>query len=141
MSASEEEYVRWTSEQRIPVPIDEYMLVPTRDFRRIRKRVSDELQPRTDAWSAAYCALFGAAVSTFAAVPPLMTSRSLATWIIPTFIVSGLAFVALGAALLIIDRKLASGRRRKADEIAKEMSDLIRTHRRLPTSGSDGPEN
>jgi hypothetical protein len=104
----------------------EYMIIPVRELQRLRTLVKKEQKPRLDGLPAAYFALFGAAVATGAAVPPLMTSRGLPTWIIPTFIVSAAAFLVLGIILVAIARALGRARRGTAAEILDELSELER---------------
>ena len=105
------------------------MLVRIRDFQRIQKRIEDELTPRHENIPAAYFALFGATLATGAAVPSLFTASGLATWIIPTFIVSASAFLVLGVVLVIVARALRSGQGKAASEIAQEMREIETPHR------------
>jgi hypothetical protein len=132
MSSSEEEYLDWAPKRRIPLPpeaADEYMLVRIHDFQRLRKRIDEALSPRHENIPAAYFALFGAALATGVAVPPLLTASGLPTWIIPTFIVSASAFLALGLILVFVARILRKGQRRTTSEIAQEMRDIEETYR------------
>jgi len=132
MSTSEEEFLDWDRKSRISLPAkaaDEYMLVPIREFRRLRQRIDEELSPRHDGLPAAYFALFGAALATGVAIPPLWTSRGLPSWIIPTFIVSAGAFLVLGIVLVLVSRTLSKGRASAAAEIGRDMRDLEETYR------------
>jgi hypothetical protein len=130
--SSSEEYLDWVPKRRIPLPpeaADEYMLVRSRDFERLRKRINEELSPRHENVPAAYFALFGAALATGVAVPPLLTAKGLPSWIIPTFVVSASAFLALGLILVFVARTLRKGQRRVASEIVQEMRDIEETYR------------
>jgi hypothetical protein len=127
MSSPEKEYINWAPKRRIPLPSeaeDERILVRIRDFERIQKHVGEELPSRHDNIPAAYFALFGAALATGIAVPPLMTARGLPTWIIPTFIVSASAFLVLGLTLVLIARVILKDQRRAVSEIVLEMEDI-----------------
>jgi|SRR6266496_207996 len=131
MSSSEEDYLDWFQKRRIPLPseaADEYMLVPIRDFQRLYKRIGRELPPRHENIPIAYSTLFGAALATGVAVPPLLTANGLPSWIIPTFVVSGSAFLVLALVLLLVARSLGQGQRRLASEIAQEMRDIEETY-------------
>lgn len=108
------------------------MLVPVRDFQRLRKRLSLELKPAADNLPAAYFALFGAAIAIAAALPPLMTSSGLPSWIVPTFIVSAMAFLILGTALAVISRALKARRCEIVAELAEEMHEIERTYLKEP---------
>lgn len=134
-SPQEDEYLDWSPRRRISLPpgaADGYMLVPIRDFQRLRKRLTHELPPRGDNLCAAYFALFGAAIAVAAALPPLMTSSSQPSWIIPTFIVSAAAFSILGTILAVISRVLNGRRREIMTELAEEMREIESTYLRNP---------
>lgn len=139
----DDEYLDWSPRRRIPLPpgaADGYMLVPVRDFQRLRKRLAHELAPRGGSLPAAYFALFGAAVAVAVALPPLMTSSGQPSWIVPAFIVSAAAFFILGTILAIITRGLNVRRREAVTELAEEMREIESTYLRKPqTSGTDGP--
>jgi hypothetical protein len=136
MNSSREEYLNWTSKRRISLPTesaDEYMAIPIREYQRLQKRITDELKPKTTGLSSAYFALFGAAVAIGVAIPPLMGSSRLPSWIVPTFIVSASACLVLGLVLLTIDRILARGRRDAVTQIVDEMLEIEKAYRgRLP---------
>jgi hypothetical protein len=127
MSAPDEEYLNWDRKSRISLPskdADEYMLIPVREFQRLRKRVEKALSSSHESISAAYFALFGAAVSMGVAIPPLLTANGLPSWIIPTFIVSAVAFLVLGLVLVLVAWTLNKGRKGAASEIAQDMRDI-----------------
>jgi hypothetical protein len=128
----DDDYIDWAPKRRIPLPsadVDQYMIVPIRDFERLRKLIDEELSPRRDNLPAAYFALFGAAVTAGVGVPPLMTANGLPTWIIPTFIVSACAFFVLGLILLLVDHTVGEGRKSRAAKIAKEAREIEETYR------------
>jgi hypothetical protein len=132
MNASGKEYLNWFQERRIPLPsdaTDEYMLVPIRDFQRLYRRIDEELASRHENIPIAYSTLFGAALATGLAIPPLLTANGLPDWIIPTFVVSASAFLILALSLLLVARTLRQGRRRAASEIAQEMRDIEKSCR------------
>ena len=108
---------------------DEYMLVRIHDLQRIRKRIDEELSPRHENISAGYFALFGAALATGVAVPPLLTASGLPSWIIPTFIVSASSFLVLGLVLVFVSCTVRKGQKRAGSEVAQEMRDLEETYR------------
>jgi hypothetical protein len=127
MSQSEDGYLDWERTSRIALPskaVDEYMLVPVREFRRLHRRIDEELSPRHESIPGAYFALFGAAIATGVAIPPLLTASGLPSWIIPTFIVSAGAFLVLGLALVLVSRSLDSEQKKSASEIAQEMCNI-----------------
>ena len=131
----QEEYLDWVSRHRISLPqgaISGYMIVPIRDFQRLRRRLNYELASGNDNLSAASFAFFGAAVAIGAAVPPLITSSGQPSWIIPTFIVSAAAFLAFGLVLAIIARMLRRRRQKIVIEIAEEMCEIERTYLGTP---------
>lgn len=127
---SSDDYIDWERKRRILLPAeatDEYMVVPIREFRRLRQRIDKELLPFHDDLPSAYFALFGAALATGVAIPPLLISHGLPTWIIPTFIVSACAFLALGFALILVSCAFRKNRANAASEITREMRDLEET--------------
>lgn len=131
----EDEYLDWSPRRRICLPpgtADGYMLIPVRDFQRLRKRLGHELAPREGNLPAAYFALFGATIAVAAALPPLMTSSGQPSWIVPTFIVSAAAFSILGTVLAIISRGLKTRRRETMAELAEEMREIENTYLRKP---------
>lgn len=131
MRSSEDEYLNWERKRRIFLPrkdADEYMIVPIREFRRLRQRIDEELLPRHDGLPSAYFALFGAALATGVAIPPLLTSQGLPSWIIPTFIVSASAFLVLGFILVLVSRAVSKGRIKSTSEIIRDMHDLEVTY-------------
>jgi hypothetical protein len=130
--SSSEEYLDWERKRRILLPAkaaDEYMLLPIREFRRLSQRIEEELTPRSDSLPAAYYTLFGAAVATGVSIPPLLASKGLPNWIVPTFIVAACAFLVLGLALVLVSRIVRRGRKKSASEIVREMRDLEATYR------------
>jgi hypothetical protein len=138
MNSSGKEYLNWRQERRISLPLepDEYMLVPTRDFRRLKKRVLEELPPRHDGIPIAYSSLLGASLATGVAIPSLLAARGLPSWIMPTFIVSAGAFLLLALALILIDHSLKKGRRNTASEIAQEMQSIEASYRSKENAGT-----
>jgi hypothetical protein len=125
------EYLGWNQEESVPLPpraASKYMLVPVREFDRLQKRIAEELGPRHENLSAAYFALFGAAVATGAAVPPLMATSSLPSWITPTFVVSAAAFLLMGVVLVFVARALRIRQTKAAADISREMRDLRETY-------------
>jgi hypothetical protein len=104
------------------------MLVPVWEFRRLRKHVEEELAPRHEGIPGAYFTLFGAAIATGVAIPPLLTASGLPDWIIPTFIVSASAFLLLGVALVLLSRTLSAGKKKNASEIVQDMRTIEATY-------------
>jgi len=129
--SSQYDYFDWSPRRRISLPpesADVYMLVPIREFQRLRRCVAEDLKPSSDSLAGVYFTLFGAALATAVAVPPLLTSRGLPSWIIPTFIVSAAAFLLLGGTLLIVSRALGIGRRKIGAGIIEEMIQIERAY-------------
>ena len=138
MNSPGKDYLNWFQERRIPLPLeaDEYMLVPARDFQRLKKRIQEELPPRHDSIPIAYSILLGASLATGVAVPSLLTARGLPSWIIPTFIVSAGAFLLLALVLIFIGHSIARGQRNIASEIAQEMEEIEETYRGKKLAGT-----
>jgi hypothetical protein len=131
MSAPDEEYLNWDRKSRISLPskdADEYMLIPVREFQRLRKRIDEAQLSGHESIPAAYSALFGAALATSVAIPPLLTANGLPSWIIPTFIVSAAAFLVLGLTLVLIARMLSKRQKGAASGIAQDMQDIEATY-------------
>jgi len=127
MSSPGEEYLNWDRKSRISLPskaADEYMIISVLEFRRLRQRIDETLSPTHDILPAAYFALFGAALATGVAIPPLLVGTGLPSWVIPTFIVSASSFFVLGIALVLVSRAVGNGQRKAASEIVHDMNDL-----------------
>lgn len=131
MDSSGKEYLNWLQERRISLPLDadEYMLVPTRDFLRIKKRIQEELSQRHDGIPIAYSTLLGASLATGVAVPSLLTAQGLPSWVIPTFVVSAGAFLLLAVTLILIGHSLKREQRSAASEIVQEIQTIEEAYR------------
>jgi hypothetical protein len=141
MSPSEDDYLDWERKQRILLPgkdANEYMIIPTREFRRLWQRIEEELPARHDGLPSAYFALFGAALATGVAIPSLMASQGLPSWTIPTFVVSASAFLVLGLVLVLVSRAVKKGRVNAASEIVREMREVEATYYGWGTRRSRG---
>ena len=131
MSSPGEDYLDWDRKSRISLPskaADEYMIVSVREFTRLRERIDEALSPTYDALPAAYFALFGAALATGVAIPPLLTGSDLPSWVIPTFIVCAGSFFVLGVILVLVSHAIGKGQRRAVSEIVRDMHDLEMTY-------------
>jgi hypothetical protein len=91
---------------------------------RLRRRIEAELRPRYENITGAYFALFGAAVAIWVAIPPLLMAKGLPSWVTPTFVVSGVAFLALGLTLVFVAQLLRRNTRRSAEEISNELREI-----------------
>jgi hypothetical protein len=132
---SSDDYLPWNRRRRISLPdesADELMAIPKRDFKRLQKHVEDELKPRTDGYTAAYSAFFGAMVAIGVTTPSLMDSKSSPSWIVPTFIVSASACLVIGLVLVVVAKKIERRRRDAVAEIVQDMSDIEEACRRRP---------
>jgi hypothetical protein len=131
MDSSGKEYLNWLQERRISLPLDadEYMLVPTRDLLRIKKRIQEELSQRHDGIPIAYSTLLGASLATGVAVPSLLTAHGLPSWVIPTFVVSAGAFLLLAVTLILIGQSLKREQRSAASEIVQEIQTIEEAYR------------
>ena len=124
MSPSEEEYFDWDRKSRIMRPseaADEYMLMPLREFQQLRKRIEMNQASRHENIPSAYYTLFGAALTVGITIPPLFTAKDLASWVIPTYIVSAGALMVLGLILVLLARFLRIRQNNAVSEIAQDM--------------------
>jgi hypothetical protein len=127
MNSSQYDYLPWNRRRRISLPdesADELMAVPKRDFKRLQKHIEDELKPQTGGYTAASSAFFGAMVAIVVTTPSLMDSKSLPSWMVPTFIVSASACLIIGLVLAIVARKSQRRRSDAVAEIVQDMSDI-----------------
>lgn len=130
-SPHEDDHFDWSPKCRISLPqgvVDEYMLVPIRDFQRLRRHLNRDLAPKGDFLSAACFALFGAAVAVAAAVPPLMTSNGQPAWVSPIFISSAAVFLVLGLVLAFLARILKGRRDEMVSDLTEELSEIENTY-------------
>lgn len=117
-------YLNWSSNHQTPLPPesrDRYILVRVDDVQRLQRRIEAELRPRYENITGAYFALFGAAVAIWVAIPPLLMAKGLPSWLPPTFVVSGAAFLALGLTLVFVAQLLRRYTRHSSDEISDEL--------------------
>jgi hypothetical protein len=127
MSQPEGEYMNWERTSRISLPseaVDEYMIVPVSEFRRLRERIEEEQATRHDNIPGWYFALFGAAVADGAAIPSLFAADGLPDWVIPTFIVSAASFLLVGVVLVLIARTLNAEKKKTTSEIVQDMRNI-----------------
>jgi hypothetical protein len=85
-----------------------------------------------EAITAVAFALFGAAIASALAIPPLAAAKDLPGWIVPLFITIASAFFISGFTIVLLGRKLIQGQRHAGSEIVQEMSDIEKHSASLP---------
>jgi hypothetical protein len=104
-----------------PPEADEYIIMPKREFHQLRERVEADLESCHESFTSAYYALFGASLSIGVTVPPLFAAKGLASWVIPTYIVSACALFVLGLVLALLVHTLRARQDGAASKLARDM--------------------
>jgi hypothetical protein len=121
---ADKEHIIISWQDSVPVPRQDLVLVRRQDLERIEKRIATELNPRRDYLQNLAVSLLGTAAGIACAIPQLMTSPPLSSWVVPVFIVVPSALFLVGLILALIDHNLRGTRKEDTLSISQEIREL-----------------
>jgi hypothetical protein len=136
-----DDYIVIGRPERVRVPAQDLICVRRQDLERIERLIAAELNPRPDYLQNLAVALIGTAVGVACAIPGLLESKSLPSWVIPVFVVVPIALSLTGLIFVYMDRNLRRTRKDDALSIAGEVRALRGTesHNHVERTGSGAP--
>lgn len=131
MAESSESEIHYDTQTPISVPSKESeqrFAIRKADWKRIRRQLESVNKP-LEMLPVIYSASFGIAGSSILAVLPIWDSTDIKPWVIPAYLFSFLASLALGIILVILDKKLDHSEACAADLILKDMDEIEESYK------------